>query len=150
MRSLRAALLGLLFGLWAALAAAHPMPERRVWIDTTPAGLQLTLQLPLNRLEFAFGQPLSEHADTVLAQHGQALSRYLLQHVGARSGNQGWQALRPQLKVVGSDASAELEAVLELRAPAGADKRSPTLVYASLLRLVNGDALHIAAGTDHR
>jgi len=129
MRSLRATLIGLLFGLWAALAAAHPMPESRVWIDTTPAGLQLTLQLPLNRLEFAFGQPLAEHADTVLAQHGEALSRYLLQHVGARSGNQGWQALRPQLKVVGSDASAELEAVLELRAPAGADKRSPTLLY---------------------
>lgn len=129
MRSLRAALIGLLCALWAASAAAHPMPESRVWIDTTPAGLKLTLELPLNRLEFAFGQPLTGHADTVLAQHGEALSRYLLQHVGARSGHDGWQALRPQLNVVGNDASAELEAVLELRAPAGADKRSPTLLY---------------------
>jgi len=130
MRSLRAALIGLLCALWAAFAAAHPMPESRVWIDTTPAGLRLTLQMPLNRLEFAFGQPLAEHASTVLAQHGEALSRYVLQHVGARSsGNEGWQALRPQLEVVGNDASAELQAVLELRAPAGADKRSPTLLY---------------------
>jgi len=201
MRHLRAALIGLLCALWAALAAAHPMPESRVWIDTTPAGLKLTLQLPLNRLEFAFGQPLADHAGTVLAQHGEGLSRYLLQHVGARSGNQGWQALRPQLEVVGSDASAELQAVLELRAPAGADKRSPTLLYdavthevrthrvqvflrndwaggfvgeaplplgelhygqaslpipldqartgSSVLRLVQGGAVHIAQGTDH-
>lgn len=200
-RHLRTALIGLLCAMWAAFAAAHPMPESRVWIDTTPAGLKLTLQLPLNRLEFAFAQPLADHASSVLAQHGEALSHYLLQHVGARSSDTRWQALRPQLKVVGLDASAELEAVLELHAPAGADKRSPTLLYdavthevrthrvqvflrndwaggfagepplplgelhyglaslpipleqarsgSSLLRLLQGGAMHIAQGTDH-
>jgi len=49
--------------------------------------------------------------------------------MGARSGDTAWQALRPQLEVVGSDASAELQAVLEMRARAGADTRSPTLRY---------------------
>jgi len=198
---LRAALIGLWCALWAALAVAHPMPESRVWIDATRAGLQLTLQLPLNRLEFAFGQPLADNPGTVLVQHAEALSRYLLQHVGARSGDVGWQALRPRLEVVGKDASAELQAVIELRAPAGADGRSPTLLYdavthevrthrvqvflrndwaggfvgqpplllgelnyghnslavpleqarlgSSVLRLLQGGALHIAEGTDH-
>jgi hypothetical protein len=200
-RRLRAALIGLLCSVCAAFAAAHPMPESRVWIDTTPAGLKLTLQLPLNRLEFAYGQPLADDPDTVLARHREGLSRYLLQHVGARSGDTAWQAQPPQFEVVGSDASAELEVVLELRAPAGADKRSPTLLYdaithevrthrvqvflrkdweggfvgeaplplgelhhglaslpipleqaragSSLLRLLQGGAMHIAQGTDH-
>lgn len=198
---MRAALIGLLCALWAALAAAHPMPESRVWIDTTPAGLKLTLQLPLNRLEYAFGQPLADHPGNVLARHGAALSNYLLQHVGARSAGVGWQVLRPALEVVGQDTAAELQAVFELRAPAGADPRSPTLLYdaithevrthrvqvflrndwsggfasqpplplgelsygrnslpiplqqaragSSVLRLLQGGAMHIAEGTDH-
>lgn len=128
-RRLRAALIGLLCVGWSAISAAHPMPESRVWIDTTPGGLRLTLQLPLSPLEFAFGQPLADYSSTMLAQHGEALSRYLLQHVGARSGNIGWQTLRPQLSVQGNNASAELEAVVELRAPPGADARAPTLLF---------------------
>lgn len=105
------------------------MPESRVWIDTTPEGLRLTLQLPLNRLEYGFGQPLADFADSLLAQHGAALERYLQQHVGVRSGAVDWTMQRPQLEVIGHDASAELQAVLELHAPAGADARAPTLRY---------------------
>ena len=55
---------------WAMSALAHPMPESLVWIDTMPGGMQLTAQLPLNRLEFAFGKPLTEEPETVLARHG--------------------------------------------------------------------------------
>lgn len=127
---MRAALIGLLCALVCTVAAGHPMPESRVWVDTTPAGLQLTLQLPLNRLEFAFGQPLADKPQTVLAQHGEALSAYLLSHVGARSDNVGWQVLRPALTVVGNDSTAELEAVFQLRAPDNTHARaSPTLLY---------------------
>jgi hypothetical protein len=125
---LRDALVCLLLCL-AGAASAHPMPESRVWIDTTPAGMNLTVQLPLNRLEFSFGQPLAEQPAAVLARHGDALAAYLLQHVGAHSQGQSWQVLRPHLQVVGNDASAELEAVFELRAPPGVDVRTPTLLY---------------------
>lgn len=119
--------LGLL--AWSALAAAHPMPESRLLVDTRPGGIVLTLQLPLNRLEFAYGQPLAEAPGEVLARHGDGLARYLLQHVGARSGNQGWQVLKPRLTVVGDDATAELQAELVMRAPPGADARQFTLLY---------------------
>lgn len=106
-------------GLLTLPAHAHPMPESRVWIDTTPEGLTLTLQLPLNRLEYAVGLPLAEAPRQVLPRHEDLLARYLLQHVGAP----GWQALRPALTVQGDDGSAELEAVMTLRAGPGVDPR---------------------------
>ncbi|MEK8029233.1 HupE/UreJ family protein [Ideonella sp. DXS29W] len=119
--------LALCLGVWSVWAGAHPMPESQVWIDTTPGGLRLTLQLPLNRLEYGFGQPLADEPDQALPRHGDALARYLAQHVIARSGTQVWQAARPSLQVLGHDASAELHAVIELQAPPGADPRTPTL-----------------------
>lgn len=128
-KALRRILVAGLCLLSSLVGQAHPMPESRVWLDTTPSGAQLTLQLPLNRLEFAYGQPLADAPTQVLAKHGEGLSRYLLLHVGARSGNQGWHVLRPQLSVKGQDGAAELEAVLDLRAPAGADTRHFQLLY---------------------
>jgi hypothetical protein len=150
-RGLRAALTGLLLLLcWAGLATAHPMPESRVWIDTTPAGMNLTLQLPLNRLEYGFGKPLSEQPHTVLAQYGDALASYLLLHVGARSDGVGWQVLRPHLKVVGPDVTAELEAVFELRAPPGANPRSPTLLYDVITHEVRTHRVQVFLRNDWR
>lgn len=152
MRRLRAALIawlcGLLCGLWSPFASAHPMPESRVWIDTTPAGLELTLQLPLNRLEYGFGQDLADHASTLLAQYGDELSRYLLQHVGVRSGGQDWQATPPRLEVIGTDASAELNAVIEWRAPAGLDARTPTLRYDAITHEVRTHRVLVSLRND--
>jgi hypothetical protein len=147
-RPVRAALTGWLCIAWMAGASAHPMPESRVWIDTTPGGLRLTLQMQLIPLESAFGQPLADYSSTVLAQHGEALSRYLLQHVGARSGNVGWQALRPQLAVQGDNAAAELEAVMELRAPPGADPRSPTLLFDAITHEVRTHRVQVFLRND--
>jgi hypothetical protein len=114
---------------WAMSALAHPVPESLVWIDTTPSGMQLTAQLPLNRLEFAFGKSLTEEPETVLARHGDALASYLLMHVGARGEGGGWQVLRPQMEIIGKGATAELQASFELRAPAAADPRRVELLY---------------------
>lgn len=113
---------------WRA-AGAHPMPESRVWIDTTPTGLQITAQLPLSRLGFAFGQDALGQ-QTILAQDSAALAAYLLQHIGVRSGGASWQVLRPRLAITGAGPATELEAVFDVRAPAGvADARHPELVY---------------------
>ncbi len=134
--------------LWALSAMAHPMPESRVWIDTTPSGLRLTLQLPLNRLEYGFGQPLADFPGTVLARHSEALSRYLLQHVGASSDGRGWQAARPQLTVVGTDASAELEAVMDLRAPDDTVRRAPMLRYDAITHEVRTHRVQVFLRSD--
>ncbi|WP_439390519.1 HupE/UreJ family protein [Ideonella sp. YS5] len=117
-------------------------------MDTTPGGLRLTLQLPLNRLEYGFGQPLADEPDQVMARHADALASYLLMHVGARSGNIGWQATRPQLQVVGHDASAELNAVMELRAPPAADTRTPTLLFDAVIHEVRTHKVQVFLRND--
>jgi len=126
---LRALWLALALALTACPAHAHPTPESRVWVDTTPDGLQLTLLMPLNRLEFAFKSDLTVQPDQVMPRHGQALADYVLAHVSVHSGNQAWLSQRPQLKVVGNDASADLEAVLVFKAPKGADPRKGVMHY---------------------
>lgn len=147
------AMLGLLILGWATLtASAHPMPESRVWVDSTPTGLTLTLQLPLNRLEYAYGQPLSDTPGTVLARQGDGLARYLLLHVGARSGRDGegagWQALRPHLEVLGDGETAELQAVMSLQAPPGADPRQLTLLYDAVVHEVRTHRVQVFLRTD--
>ncbi len=124
---LRAFLLGLL--LMSLLTAARAMPDSRVWIDPTEGGMRLTLHLPLGELEAAFGQPLAAAPDQVLPRHREALSRYLLDHVSVSSSGVFWQAATPRLAVIGDDAAARLEAVIELSTPAGADAGSPKLLY---------------------
>jgi hypothetical protein len=122
-------LLACLLCLWFSAAGAHPAPESVVWIDTTPTGLQMTAQLPLSRLGFVFGQDALGQ-QTILAQGGDALSAYLLQHIGVRSGGASWQVLRPRLAITGSGPAATLEAVFDVRAPAGGARlRRPELVY---------------------
>ncbi len=115
--------------LCAGRVAAHPTPESQVWIDSRADGLTLTLRLPLSRLEFAFGQALAEKPAQVLDQHGPELSRYLLAHIGIRSGGQGWRLAAPSLRVIGADSTAELEATLQATAPPGADARHFDLSY---------------------
>jgi len=114
---------------WATVAAAHPMPESLLWVDTTPDGMNLTAQLPLNRLEFSFGKTLTDRPQQVVSRYGEALSAYLLAHVGARSHGKGWQVLRPRLQVVGTPGAEELQATFAMRAPAGVDARAPELLY---------------------
>jgi hypothetical protein len=139
---------GLLFLWWAALAGAHPMPESVVWIDTAPDGLRLTAQLPLNRLEFAFGHTLTDHPETVLARYRDALAAYLLVHVGAKSGDAGWQVLRPALSVTGTRGAEELQATFVLRAPAGADPRAPDLLYDAITHEVRTHRVQVFLRTD--
>ncbi|MGH6647446.1 HupE/UreJ family protein [Aquabacterium sp.] len=121
--------IGLALALAGRPAQAHPTPESRVWIDTTDEGLRLTLLMPLNRLEFAFKSDLTAEPDQVMRRHAQALADYVLAHVSMRSGDQLWLAQKPRLRVMGNDASADLQVVLELKAPKGADPRKGLFRY---------------------
>lgn len=129
-------------------AQAHPMPESRAWIDTRPGGLQLTLLMPLDRLEFAVGQPLSAAPRAVLPAQREALARYVLLHVGARSSGQGWQAGVPRLAVIGTDASAELQAQVDLVAPPGADSRQVDLLVDAVTHEVRTHRIQVFLRSD--
>ncbi len=120
----------LLASLWCGHGAwAHATPESRVWVDSTADGMRLTLLLPLNRLEFGFGVDLLQAPDQVLVQHRRALAAYVLRHVALRSGDQTWLALPPTLTIQGNDATADLEAVVDFKAPEGTDRRQARLSY---------------------
>lgn len=147
---LRALCAALALLCWASVATAHPMPESLVWIDTTPDGMNLTAQLPLNRLEFAFGKTLTDRPRQILARYGDALSAYLLVHVGARSQGKGWQVLRPRLQVVGSAGAEELQATFVMRAPAGADARAPDLLYDVITHEVRTHRVQVFLRNDWR
>ena len=88
-------LAGLLIG---ELACAHALPESMVWVDSTAEGMRLTLLMPLNRLEFAFGADLTQAPQQVLNQHSQALAAYVLRPVALRSGGQTWRASPPSCR----------------------------------------------------
>jgi hypothetical protein len=135
---------------WAATVAAHPMPESVVWIDTTASGMNLTVQLPLNRLEFAFGKTLSDWPGSVVQRYGDELAAYLLQHVGVRSKGGSWQVLRPSLRVVDAGGAAELQASFDVRAPPGADPRSPELLYDAITHEVRTHRVQVFLRNDWR
>jgi len=128
MRAIALLLVTLLGVIAPGFATAHPMAESRVWVDTTAQGLNLTLNLPLNQLGLAYGHTLDGEPHQVLAREREGLSRYLLAHIGARSGTQGWLALRPELSVSGQTPAAELVAQMRLVAPIGQDPRQGELL----------------------
>ncbi len=130
------------------VAHAHPLPETRAWLDIVPGGARLLLHIPLNRLEFAVGRPLADHPGSLMQRDSADLSRYLLQHIGARSGNVGWQVLAPQLTVIGTDRRAELVANMELRAPAGVDARDFTLLYDAVTHEVRTHRVEVLLRND--
>ena len=63
------------------LAQAHPMPQSQVFVDWADSSARLELRLPMDRLEIGFGKPLVAQAVKALAQHGEALTAYLLEHI---------------------------------------------------------------------
>jgi len=124
------------------------MPESQAWIDTRPDGLVLTLNLPLNRLVFAVGPVLQRPPDAVLPALAEPLSRYLLAHVGARSGAAGWRVERPALAIAGAGDTAELVARLVLTAPAGADPRRVTLLLDAITHEVRTHRVQVFLRSD--
>lgn len=123
------------------------MPETRVWIDTTERGWRLSAELPLNRLELAFGHALAEQPAQALSAHGAALADYLLQHVGARSASGSWQVLRPQLRVR-DDGAAELLAEFELVAPSPQAVRAGTLLFDAITHEVRTHRVQVFLRND--
>jgi hypothetical protein len=148
-QTLLAAVLLAWLAAWPLAGGAHALPESRVWVDSRPDGLRLTLLMPLNRLEFAFGQPLVDAPAEVLPRHAQALAAYVQRHVGARSGRQPWKTLAPRaLRVIGDDGQADLEVVLDLRAPPGADPRHATLRYDAVTHEVKTHRVQVLLRAD--
>ena len=66
-------------------ALAHPMPSSAVFLDFHDDGVAAELRLPLDRLEIAFGHPLTPTPAEVIARHGAELSDYIMRHVNPQA-----------------------------------------------------------------
>lgn len=62
-------------------ATAHEMPSSAVSLDFEADRVTAELVLPLDRLEIAFGQTLTDSPSDVLTKHSNQLGPYILQHV---------------------------------------------------------------------
>lgn len=133
--------------LLLALAApaplrAHPMPNSVVLLDIHPRRVDAELQLPIAELQYAFGQLLGAHPETIVQRYGPELRAYLGQHVRPRSPDgRPWTVRVGQLRVDSTAQAAtgpylEVIANLQLLPPPGASPRTFTFDYDAIIHQV--------------
>lgn len=121
---------------------AHPMPNSMVILDIKPDGVAASIQLPLNELALAFHQPLHEHPEKIIAQYGDSLQIYLLQHIHPiSSDNRVWEVTVRDMSIQSIPQSAsgayhELIVQLWLQPPLGASSRVFSLKYDAIIHKV--------------
>lgn len=112
------------------LAQAHPMPSSYVFLDVADGEVKVEMRLPADRLAIAYPQQAPLSADQLVGAQGDALRRYLLQHVSIVDGEgRQWRATAPTLSIEGAAPATELHATIRFAAPPGVTRRDFTLHY---------------------
>jgi HupE / UreJ protein len=121
---------------------AHPMPNSMVILDIKSDGVAASVQLPLNELALSFRQPLHEHPEKIIAQYGDSLKIYLLQHIHPISpDNRVWDVTVRNMFIQSVPQSAsgayhELIVQLWLQPPLGASSRVFSFQYDAIIHKV--------------
>jgi hypothetical protein len=119
---LRLAWLGLL--LANPDARAHTTPGSSLFLDFRRDGVQAELILPLEELQFAFGQPLLSAPDQILTQYETPLRAYLAEHLRAETiSGQPWTVTVQELQTQLTTPPFGLVARVWLQPPADASPR---------------------------
>jgi hypothetical protein len=136
----------LLIVLWLAIgtaaASAHEQPTTLVVLDVAPDKVAMTLHVPLNELELAFGHEVSVNPEALLEGWQAPFQEYLLAHIHPLTeGRQAWSVAVLDLQVqkaeqVQSGPFQEILVRLALTPPAGASTRRFTLHYDVILHQV--------------
>ena len=100
----------------------------------------LTLVMPTSQLELAYGRSLTGLTTARLATERDDLSRYLLMHVGVRTGRLGWQVRRPELSLAPDDS---LQARFEVLAPHGVSPRQFSLMSDAIVHQVRNHRVEV-------
>ncbi|RTQ49005.1 HupE/UreJ family protein [Hymenobacter gummosus] len=130
------------------------MPNSLLVLDLQPGGVAAELQLPLSELAPAFGPGLTGHPETLVADHGPALRRYLEQHTRPLSPDgRPWTVRVGELRVQAAEQTAtgpyqELTAQLWLLPPAGASPRAFTLHYDAIIHQVATHVILVSVRRD--
>lgn len=136
----------LLIVLWLAIgtatAYAHEQPTTLVMLDVAPDKVAMTLHVPLNELELAFGHEVSVNPEASLKRWQAPFQEYLLAHIHPLTeGRQAWSVAVLDLQVqkaeqVQSGPFQEILVRLALTPPPGASTRKFILQYDAIMHQV--------------
>ncbi|WP_238540470.1 HupE/UreJ family protein [Paenibacillus mucilaginosus] len=119
----------------AGPASAHAMPSSAVCLDVHEDGVEAELQLPLDRLEVAFGQTLTANPEDVPASYGRELSAYAAERIQPQTPEgEAWTVEVRSLEVQAEEQGSELIVKVWLQPPAGASVEKFTLNYDVIIR----------------
>lgn len=120
----------------------HPMPHSVLSLRVNSNDIDAVLKIPIRELQLAIPFDVNNHPETLLQNHRQQLSDYILEHTHPRSINgQLWKvAVRDFTITKTAQASTgeyqELTVLLSLIPPPGASTRNFNLYYDGILHQV--------------
>jgi hypothetical protein len=129
-------------GVLSHPAHAHQQPTTLVVLDVTPERVNMSLHVPLNELELAFGNAVTQDPEANLKIWEPQFRSYLLRHIHADSGKLNpWTVKIDQLKVqraeqTQSGAFQEVHVFVSLTPPTGVSPEAFTLYYDVILHQV--------------
>ena len=121
---------------------AHQQPVTLVVLDVGPQNGTMTLHVPLNELELAFGNNVTQTPETSLARWRTQFSGYLTTHIRLTSGkDQAWSVQVTEMEVAKAEQTQsgsfqEVIVHLSLTPPAGVSTRKFTLHYDLIMHQV--------------
>ncbi|MBL8205992.1 MAG: HupE/UreJ family protein [Blastocatellia bacterium] len=137
----RLVLLFLAASIAAQSVYAHQQPVTLVVLDINPKNVAMTIHVPLNELELAFGHQVTQAPETSLARWQSQFSAYLSNHIHPTTNNQPWSVQIGALEVAKAEQTQsgpfqEVIVHLLLTPPTGASTRRFTLHYDAIIHQV--------------
>lgn len=132
----------LLTGVWQQSAFAHEQPTTLVLLDVAPDKVAMTLHVPLNELELAFGHEVSVNPEASLERWRSPFQEYLLSHIHPLTEDkQAWSVAVLDMQVQKAEQTQsgpfqEILVHLAMTPPAGASTRKFTLQYDVMMHQV--------------
>ena len=120
---------------------AHQQPVTLVVLDVGPQNVAMTLHVPLNELELAFGNGVTQTPETSLARWRAQFSEYLTAHIHPTTNGQAWSLQVTEMEVAKAEQTQsgpfqEVIVHLALTPPAGVSTRKFTLNYDAIMHQV--------------
>ncbi|PWW02737.1 HupE/UreJ protein [Paenibacillus cellulosilyticus] len=111
-------------------ASAHEMPSSAVSLDFEENRVTAELVLPIDRLEIAFGQTLTDSPSEVIATYGDELEAYIIEHVNPVSPDgEDWSVSVTDMSLQLDEQPYDLIVQLEMEPPSGAPLDQFTFNY---------------------
>ena len=134
-------MLSLIMILNASPALAHEQPVTLVMLDVAPDRVAMTLHVPLNELELAFGNQVSVSPETTLSRWQPQFQEYLLSHIHPVTQGQSWTVTVLDMQVQKAEQTQsgpfqEIVVRLALTPPSGVSTRRFTLNYDLIMHQV--------------